>query len=299
MLKSKPARLEAGDVFTESDAKFVFDGVATTLWSPKGVKASDVERALKPVHAMAQSAIEQTQATQRALEGLQTVVRDTSRAANLMRAHGSPRKATRPSCAAPRRSRGATTALRSSIRPSSRASLRTPTSSSTRRARHERPAPERRYEPAASPRCSIRSRRTLRVEHARDDSLLLAYIAAAIGLVESKCNVQINPADYMVTADELRTSAARWLSGGARASWTLPVNNVREFLVMDSEATDAVDLLRRTSSSGILDPGGNASSYLVGVAGQAMPAAAQLKVWTWASRTRLTSRRPSSRSLRG
>jgi hypothetical protein len=88
--KSKPAQLQAGDVFTESDARFIFDGVATTLLSPKGVKASEVERAIKPVHqfvqTLAQNFAEHQRLTRADIEGLQTVARAAHDAANEARA---------------------------------------------------------------------------------------------------------------------------------------------------------------------------------------------------------------------
>ncbi|HXD04881.1 MAG TPA: hypothetical protein VN680_02450 [Burkholderiaceae bacterium] len=80
--KSKPAHLQAGDVFTEADARFIFDGVATTLLSPKGVKHSEVERAVKVVHTQVQQLAEQHQMTRRDVEGLQQVSRANTEAAN-------------------------------------------------------------------------------------------------------------------------------------------------------------------------------------------------------------------------
>jgi HK97 family phage portal protein len=86
VLKSKPARLEAGDLFTEADARFVFDGVTTTLLAPKGVKPSDVERALKPIAEKASTALEQASTARREVEGVRGVLRATEQAANDARA---------------------------------------------------------------------------------------------------------------------------------------------------------------------------------------------------------------------
>jgi hypothetical protein len=113
----------------------------------------------------------------------------------------------------------------------------------------------------------------VRVEFDRDDMLLTTYTAAAIGLVESKCNVSINPAQYVVTADELRASGTRWAYPGGSARWTLPLNNVRDFTLMESTEEDAADL---SGDFELWSPdfGGSASSYLIAVAGRPVPTAA-------------------------
>lgn len=105
----------------------------------------------------------------------------------------------------------------------------------------------------------------IRVEHARDDVLLRTYTAAAIGLVESRCNVSINPAAYVVTGDELQASAPRWLAGlGMRPCWVLPRNNVQTMVVLDSADAGAADI---SDQFELWNPelGGSASSYLVGL----------------------------------
>jgi hypothetical protein len=56
VFKSRPERLEPGDVFTEGDARFLHDGAQTILFVPKAAKVSDIERALKAPHNLAQAA---------------------------------------------------------------------------------------------------------------------------------------------------------------------------------------------------------------------------------------------------
>jgi hypothetical protein len=104
-----------------------------------------------------------------------------------------------------------------------------------------------------------------RVEHARDDELITGHIAAAIGIAERKCNVSINPAEYVVSTDELHFSTMP-CPGALRPSWRLPLNNVRECAVVNG-ADDLSAKFELWSS----DPGGNASTYLVGIDGQVVP----------------------------
>jgi hypothetical protein len=106
-----------------------------------------------------------------------------------------------------------------------------------------------------------------RVEFDRDDALLKSYIASAINLVELKCDVSINPAEYIATGDELHASAARWALRGGRGCWSLPVNNVHEFTVFESSDPAAPDL---SAEFELWSPdfGGAASSYLVALAGR-------------------------------
>lgn len=113
-----------------------------------------------------------------------------------------------------------------------------------------------------------------RVEHTRDDALLKSQTATAIGIVERKCNVSINPAEYVVTADELRCSPLPY-GGLVRVSWRLPLNNAHEFTVVQSSADDAPDI---SADYELWNPdfGGNGSSYLLAVNGRAMPASAVL-----------------------
>lgn len=56
VFKSKPEHLEAGDIFTEGDSRFLFDGAQTVLFVPKAAKVSDIERAVKAPHGLAQAA---------------------------------------------------------------------------------------------------------------------------------------------------------------------------------------------------------------------------------------------------
>lgn len=55
VLKSRPETLEPGDLFTEHDARFLHDGRATILFVPKAAKTSDIERAVKAPHGLAQA----------------------------------------------------------------------------------------------------------------------------------------------------------------------------------------------------------------------------------------------------
>lgn len=84
--KAKPATLQPGDLFTEADARFFHDGITTTMLSPKGIKTSDIERAVKPVHEMARNTAAELRSVRSAVEGLATVARAASQAANDARA---------------------------------------------------------------------------------------------------------------------------------------------------------------------------------------------------------------------
>jgi len=55
VFKSKPDALTAGDVFTERDARFMHDGATTILFVPAAAKHSDIERAVKGPHGLAQA----------------------------------------------------------------------------------------------------------------------------------------------------------------------------------------------------------------------------------------------------
>lgn len=96
----------------------------------------------------------------------------------------------------------------------------------------------------------------LRVRHDRDDGLITTYIASAIGLIERKCNVSLDPATVIATADELRRCGYLALGG---QSYLLPLNNVRSALVTDATATDLSDDFEVWNP----DFGGNGSSFLV------------------------------------
>jgi hypothetical protein len=97
----------------------------------------------------------------------------------------------------------------------------------------------------------------MRVDHARDDDLIKTYIAAAIGLVEHKCNVSLDPATYIASADELTVSTVRV----REAALVLPLNNVRA-VTIDDGATPPTDL---SDAFTLWNPdfGGNGASYLV------------------------------------
>jgi len=104
-----------------------------------------------------------------------------------------------------------------------------------------------------------------RVRHDRDDTLLTSHISSAIGLCERLCNVSLDPAEYVCSADEvwscqqLRPTPTRWL---------LPLNNVRGFIVTNG---DPVEDLSAGFTLWNPDYGGNASSYLQSVSGATMP----------------------------
>ena len=115
-----------------------------------------------------------------------------------------------------------------------------------------------------------------RVEYTRDDALITGHIAGAVGIAERKCNVSLDPAEYVVTADELRCSPLPY-GGATRQSWRLPLNNVREVTVMASADVDADDL-SADYEVWAPDPGGSASAYLVAVNGRAVPPAALLSL---------------------
>lgn len=59
VFKSKPAAPQPGDVFTEAESRFMHDGSATILFVPKAPKVSDIERAVKAPHGLAQTAAAQ------------------------------------------------------------------------------------------------------------------------------------------------------------------------------------------------------------------------------------------------
>lgn len=51
VMKSKPAQLEAGDVFTDGESRFIHDGQTTTLLVQRMLKQSDLDRMFKPLQA--------------------------------------------------------------------------------------------------------------------------------------------------------------------------------------------------------------------------------------------------------
>jgi hypothetical protein len=80
VLKSRPDQLEPGDVFTENESRFMHDGTATILFVPKAAKVSDIERAVKAPHALAQSVQAQLQELTAQVNALQVALRGTSAA---------------------------------------------------------------------------------------------------------------------------------------------------------------------------------------------------------------------------
>ena len=106
----------------------------------------------------------------------------------------------------------------------------------------------------------------LRVRHVRDDALITTYIASAIGLIERKCDVSLDPATYVLTTDELGGGLRAPAAGGC--SYTLPLNNANKATVTD-EATPPNDL---STDFTIWNPdyGGNGSSFLVAKQGKSL-----------------------------
>ena len=51
VMKAKPPELEPGDVFAEGEARFIHDGENTTLFVPRALKQSDLDRVIKPLQA--------------------------------------------------------------------------------------------------------------------------------------------------------------------------------------------------------------------------------------------------------
>lgn len=82
VLKSRPENLEPGDVFTEGESRFIFDGENITLLVPRALKQSDLDRVVSSAKSLAQSAMDHSRATRSDLEGLQSVVRSVGDAAN-------------------------------------------------------------------------------------------------------------------------------------------------------------------------------------------------------------------------
>jgi hypothetical protein len=70
VFKSRPEQLEAGDIFTDAESRFMHDGAATILFVPKAAKVSDIERAIKGPHNLAQAVQAQLREQSGQLEGL-------------------------------------------------------------------------------------------------------------------------------------------------------------------------------------------------------------------------------------
>lgn len=82
LLKSKPAALAPGDVFTEHDARFMHDGQTTILLVPKAAKVSDIERAVKGPHNFAQATQAELRELAARVTGLLSDVQRNAKAAN-------------------------------------------------------------------------------------------------------------------------------------------------------------------------------------------------------------------------
>jgi hypothetical protein len=92
VMKSKPATLEPGDVFTEAESRFISDGENTILFSPRAPKHSDIERGVKPAYALAQSAMAVATLARQLAEGhaprLESVERTAANAQSWIAAEG-------------------------------------------------------------------------------------------------------------------------------------------------------------------------------------------------------------------
>jgi len=68
VMKSKPAVPEPGDVYTEGESRFIFDGETTTLFVPRATKQSDIDRSFKAANSLAASAFEHATRAERMAE---------------------------------------------------------------------------------------------------------------------------------------------------------------------------------------------------------------------------------------
>ena len=82
VLKSKPQAPEPGDIYSEGESRFIHDGENTTLLVPRALKQSDLDRSIKPTHALAQMAAEQMRVLRGEVDGLQDEIRTVGQAAN-------------------------------------------------------------------------------------------------------------------------------------------------------------------------------------------------------------------------
>jgi uncharacterized phiE125 gp8 family phage protein len=98
----------------------------------------------------------------------------------------------------------------------------------------------------------------LRVRHGRDDLLIQTYLAQAIELVERRCSINLNPADFELEVHHLDAQPCRTLPEHMRLA--LPVNNVRTFTLTDGDGIDQ-SLNYAVEQA---DIGGSGQAYLVG-----------------------------------
>jgi hypothetical protein len=82
VMKSRPENLEPGDVFTEGESRFIFDGETITLLVPRALKQSDLDRFVKPQTALGQSNADRLTAIERRFDALEPRLDRTERAAN-------------------------------------------------------------------------------------------------------------------------------------------------------------------------------------------------------------------------
>jgi len=82
VMKSKPDNLEVGDVYKEGESLFIFDGETSYLFVPRGLKQSDLDRQIKPTHALAQSAHDKALGVERRCDAWEPRLDHTERAAN-------------------------------------------------------------------------------------------------------------------------------------------------------------------------------------------------------------------------
>lgn len=88
VLKSRPAELQPGDMFTENDARFLHDGCGTVLIMPKAPKVSDIERAVKLPYGVAQAGLALGRELSGRVEALSVQVQRSEAAANDASEHG-------------------------------------------------------------------------------------------------------------------------------------------------------------------------------------------------------------------
>lgn len=99
-----------------------------------------------------------------------------------------------------------------------------------------------------------------RVRHGRDDLLIQTYLAQALEVVERRCSINLNPADFEIEVHHLQAVPCAVPPPHVRL--VLPVNNVRTFTLADAEGVD--QSLNYTVEQA--DLGGTAAAYLVGPA---------------------------------
>jgi 16S rRNA G527 N7-methylase RsmG len=82
VMKAKPAALEAGDVFTEGDSRFIHDGTNTTLLVARALRQADLERVVRPLQAELRAVAELAGSLRRDVDDVRPVVQRAEKAAN-------------------------------------------------------------------------------------------------------------------------------------------------------------------------------------------------------------------------